>query len=88
MKPIEFKQQNMVFAKNQPPYLPLPAYRYEGEIGIGIIHCWKLSLFERIKILFTARLWINVVTFGKPPQPIRPMVNNPFIENKEAVDGR
>lgn len=27
MEPIKFKEQNMVFAKNQKPYLPLPVYK-------------------------------------------------------------
>lgn len=27
MRPIEFKGQNIIFAKDQPEYLPLPALR-------------------------------------------------------------
>ena len=76
MRPIEFKEQNIVFAKNQKPYLPLPAYQ-DKEQGL-IIHCWKLSIIEKVKILFTGKLWLNVLTFNNPPQPIRPMINNPF----------
>jgi len=76
MKPIKFKEQNVVFAKNQPPYLPLPAFR-DGVHGGRIIHCWKLSVIERIKIFFTGKLWIYVRTFNKP-HPIKPMVENPF----------
>ena len=77
MKPIKFKEQNVVFAKDQKPYLPLPAYK-DNEQGGRIFHCWKLNLLERIKLLWTGRLWINVLTFNNPPQPIKPMVNNPF----------
>ena len=77
MKPIEFKQQNVVFAKNQPPYMPLPAYR-DDEQGGRIFHCWSLSFVERIKIFFSGKLWIRVLTFKKRPQPIRPMIENPF----------
>ena len=77
MKPIEFKEQNTVFAKNQPPYLPLPAYQ-DSEQGGRIFHCWGLSWRERIKVLFTGKLWVNVLTFKQPPQPIKPMVDSPF----------
>jgi hypothetical protein len=77
MKPIEFKQANTEFAKNQNEYLTLPAYT-DDEQGGRIVHCWQLELKERIKILFTGKLWIWVLNFHKPPQPIKPDVNNPF----------
>ncbi len=81
MKPVEFKEMNTVFAKNQKPYLPLPAYQ-DKEQGGRIFHCWQLSCGERIKILFTGKLWINVLNFWKTPQPIKPMVDNPFKVSK------
>jgi hypothetical protein len=77
MKPIEFSGSNVIFAKDQKPYLPLPAYQDDIQGG-RIFHCWQLSFRERIKILFTGRLWINVLNFHQPPQPIKPMVDNPF----------
>ena len=61
MKPINFPESNVTFAKNQPPYLPLPAYQDE-EQGGRIFHCWQLSIRERIKVLITGKLWINVWT--------------------------
>ena len=79
MEPIEFKQQNVVFAKDQKPYLPLPAYQ-DDEQGGRIFHCWKLSFVERVKIFFTGKLWINVLNFKQKPQPIKPMVKNPFVD--------
>ncbi len=29
MKPIEFEEQNCIYAKDQPEYLPLPAHKTE-----------------------------------------------------------
>ena len=78
MKPIEFKEQNVVFAKDQKPYLPLPAYRDERQI----IHLWKLTARERIKVFFTGKLWAQVLNFDNSPQPIKLMVDNPFIASK------
>lgn len=77
LKPIKFKQHNKVVAENQQPYLPLPVYEDKMQGG-RVFHCWKLSWKERIKILFTGELWINVLHFGKPLQPIKPMIDSPF----------
>ena len=75
MKPIKFKGQNTTFAENQKPYMPLPAYKEDDGT---ITHCHKLNLYERIRILLTGRLWISVLTFNEPPQPILPAVFKPF----------
>lgn len=68
MKPIEFPEHNVVFAKDQPEYQPLPAFRAGGEMG-AVISCWKLTFRERLRILFTGRLWVSLATFGKPLTP-------------------
>lgn len=80
MKPIKFEEHNKVYAENQESYISLPVYEDE-EYGGRVIHCWELSVKERIRILFTGKLWINVLNFGKPLQPIMPMINNPFNED-------
>ncbi len=76
MKPIEFKEQTKVYAKDQKPYLPLPVY--ENSYGGHCISCWKLTFKEKLNLLFTGKLWIKVLNFGKPLQPIRLMVDVPF----------
>jgi len=75
MKPIKFKEVNFTFAPNQPPYIPLPAWR--GDDGT-VISCWSLSWRERFKVLVTGRLWVKVLTFNKPLQPHRLGVDRPF----------
>lgn len=81
MKPIEFPEQNVVFAKDQPEYIPLPAHRtVEGEV----ITCWALTWRERFALLFTGRLWWSVLTFGSPLQPQCPRVNRPFSSAPNA----
>lgn len=76
MKPIAFKEQNCVYAENQPEYLPLPARKTDGQV----ISCWGLTLRERLKVLLTGRVWYSVLTFGKPLQPQHPQVDSPFCE--------
>ncbi len=78
MKPIKFKEHTKIYAENQPKYLPLPVYEDDVQGG-RVYHCWELSPWERIKILFTGKLWINILNFKKPLQPILPMVDSPFI---------
>lgn len=68
MKPIDFAERNVVFAENQPEYLPLPAHKSEdGEVTTF----WKLSLKERIKILIQGILCLRVLTVNQPLQPIK-----------------
>lgn len=68
MKPIEFPEQNVVFAKDQPQYEPLPAWREEGGMGT-VVSCWQLTWRERLRIMFTGRLWVSLAMFGRPLTP-------------------
>ncbi len=68
MKPIEFKEQNVVFAKDQPEYQPLPAFKNESTQG-EVISCWNLTLTERLRLLLTGKLWVSLMTFNKPLTP-------------------
>jgi hypothetical protein len=74
MKPVCFPYANAVFAKNQPEYLPLPAWTD----SIQVVSGWSLSWRERFYILFTGMLWIRQMTFGLPLQPLRPQALSPF----------
>jgi len=69
MKPIEFKEQNAIFAKNQPQYRPLPALKLNNGDG-DVISCWKLTVPERLKVLFTGKIWVGEKTFNEPLTPI------------------
>jgi hypothetical protein len=66
MKPIHFDGCNVTYAKNQPEYFPLPAHRTDDG---KLIICWYFGLAERIKLLFTGKLWQRMLTFNKPLQP-------------------
>jgi hypothetical protein len=77
MKPIKFKEQNCVYAENQPEYAKLPVHKCETEDGLAI-SCWSLSVAERLKILFTGKIWLMQLTFKRPLQPQLPTINSPF----------
>jgi hypothetical protein len=74
MKPIEFKHQNIVFAKDQPEYQPLPALRLDTPQG-EVISCWKMTFRERIKVACTGKIWMSLCSFKKPLTPSYLSVN-------------
>lgn len=74
MKPCEFPGQNIVFAKDQPEYQPLPALRLDDGT---VTSCWQLSWGERLKLLLTGKLWFTQLTFGYALQPQLPQVDVP-----------
>lgn len=72
MKPVEFKGQNVIFAKDQPEYNPLPALKMpDGEV----ITCWELSDEEMMDIVTTKRIYLSQLTFNQPLQPVMLKVN-------------
>lgn len=79
MKPIEFPQQNTVFAKDQPEYLPLPAYRSPD--GHEVTACWSMTWRERIRALLTGRVYVTLLTFGRPLTPSIVSVNPPQVQS-------
>ena len=74
---VKFPECNVTYVKNQPGYLPLPAFKAEAEDG-EVVSCWSLSFFERLEVLLTGRIWLSVLTFHKPLQPLWMTVNKPF----------
>lgn len=78
---VKFPEHNVVYAEHQPPYLPLPAYRFDDDPEGRIICCWRLSWRERIRLLFTGRVWHHVLTFNRPLQPQMLDVESPFISS-------
>ena len=76
MKPVKFKESNIIYAKNQQPYLPLPAWQKNDDKGT-IVCCWEVTFIERLRILFTGRLYLSMLTFNKPLTPNRIYAENP-----------
>ena len=75
MTPVSFPEQTVVFAKDQPEYLPLPAH--VDEHGC-VTFCWQLSWRDRLRLLVTGKLWHQVLTFGRPLQPQKLSAECPF----------
>jgi hypothetical protein len=69
-RPIE--GTHVVYAANQPEYLPLPVWRKPGG---EVISRWRFSWRERVRIALGGTLYLEVLTFGSPLQPIFPTVS-------------
>ena len=85
MRIVEFPEQNVVFAKSQPVYLPLPAYRFEGDASGRIVCCWQLTWRERLSVLLGGRVWHQVLTFNAPLQPQMMTVEKPEMPAGDAT---
>lgn len=69
MKLVDFPERNVIFAEDQPQYLPLPAHRALHDLHGRVTCCWVLSFRERLQVLFIGRIWHQVLTFNNPLQP-------------------
>lgn len=67
MKPIKFEGHNVVYAENQPEYNPLPAFKAENGT---IVTCWELTNEDFERIVETRRIYLSVMTFNNPLQPV------------------
>jgi hypothetical protein len=69
--------QSVVYAKDQPEYIPLPTSRDNDGT---VVTCWKFDWRERLRILFGTPLYLTVLTFNHALQPLRPSLDKPEAE--------
>src|SRR5438552_5977957 len=61
--------QHVVYAADQPEYLPLPVWRRQDG---RVVSRWRLTWRERIAALSGRSIYFEVLTFGQPLQTICP----------------
>lgn len=67
MKAKKFNEVNVIYGEGQPEYLPLPAHKTEaGEVTT----CWELSPEEIKQVQETGVIWLSMLTFNQPLQPV------------------
>jgi len=69
MRAVAFPEANVVYAKDQEGYIPLPAHVSPTPEG-HVVTCWRLGFMERLRILFGGKLYVSLMTFHKPLTPI------------------
>lgn len=78
--PSHPKLEEIVFAKDQPQYRPLPAF---VDSSGTVVSRWKLTWKERFQVLFGGCLWLQLMTFGGALQPSLITTEEPKL--KESV---
>jgi len=73
----EMLQYEIVIAKDQPQYIPLPAV-VSGD-GL-VVTRWRFSFWERWSILITGNLWHSQMCFSEKPHPIRIQTDEPQFQ--------
>ena len=58
----------VIYAKDQPEYLPLRAVRNHAGT---VITCWQMTWRERITALVRGKVFLTLLTFNTPLQPVR-----------------
>jgi len=71
--------REIVLAKNQPEYIPLPVACVSYNDCTGLISRYRLTLWERLHVLIFGNLWVEQLTAGQL-QPQRLTVFEPFTE--------
>lgn len=63
--------QEVVFAKDQDEYIPLPAAIVTRDEGQSVVTRWQFTEAERAAVAAGADLYLELLTFGAPLQPLR-----------------
>lgn len=63
-----------IIAKDQPQYIPLPAELVAGPKGAVVLTRWTFTSEERARIAAGMDLYLSVLTFDNPLQPLLPSV--------------
>ena len=79
MKIYEFKECNHKYAENQSEYLTLPCHKADDGM---VTTCWQLSFLDRLSILIFGKVWLQILTFNKPLQPLKMLANKPMQDIK------
>jgi len=82
MKPIKFDGCNRNWGNGQDEYNTLYGQALNDVQGTNLF-CWKLTKWERIKLLFTGKLWHQVLTFNQPLQPQMLSTEKPLTDTQD-----
>lgn len=66
----------IVFAKDQPEYRPLPVIRCDDGT---VISRWRLTWWERLTVLCRGSFYFRQLTFNGPLQPQLPSIDEPRL---------
>ena len=65
-----------VYAKDQPPYRPLPVFKQEDGT---VLMRWRMNWRERFTAFYRGDVYVWLKTFNQPLQPIKLEINQPEV---------
>lgn len=71
-----FDIPTITYGANQKEYTPLPAWK--GLDG-HVVTRWQLTWKERFQVFFGGSLWLSMLTFNKPVQPVKITTECPIM---------
>jgi hypothetical protein len=73
------ESKEVVYAKDQPEYIPLRTLKSDGPMG-AVISRWTLTQEQRIAVVNGADIFLELSTFGNPLQPIRMAISDGKVD--------
>lgn len=74
------ESREIVYAKNQPEYIPLRTLRNTSDDMCGVVSRWALTPQQRKLVAEGADIFLELSTFGQPLQPIRMAIGDGKID--------
>lgn len=74
MIPVKFPEAEATYGKRNDPFVPIHVFVDDEEV----ISCWELTLWERLVLLWTGRLWLRQWTQGERMNPQYLQIDLPF----------
>ena len=78
MKAVKFDEVNVIYAENQEEYESLPVFKPENDEYGLIVACFELSPDELKSVSENGKIWLSVLTFNNPLQPVLLSAHKPF----------
>jgi len=78
MEPVQFPEVNKTYGADQKEYLPLPGFFNKADPARAFTTKWKLSPEELAEVQRTGHVWLTIMTYGRPLQPILFQTVDPF----------
>ncbi len=79
LHPLPFGWEAVTYAEDQPEYLQLPVVRSRDDEA-RVISRWRLTWRERLRLLWRGELYLQMLTFHHPLQPVLLSVEPPTLD--------
>ena len=71
MKPYKFPEINTVFAEDNPQFKTFAYVDRSRKGSKDIVICYKMTFMEKLMILLTGKIWVNITSGDGKLRPMR-----------------